>query len=111
MALFKSATHQQVWTGHWCDRCYRDRDACPILAKALRTNRKPPEWDRKPRAQTMADSIKCNEFGRRPPVNHRAPPRFENEPLFEVTPYSTEVGYVPVQGWPEKPGKKGVDHA
>lgn len=70
MTLFKNETHQDIWVEHHCDRCYfgRATTICPILGKALSTNRKPVEWDRNTRKNVlMQDSIKCNMETRTPP--------------------------------------------
>jgi hypothetical protein len=111
MTLFKTPTHRAVWMGKWCDQCWRKTVDCPILEKALRTDRKPPEWTRNPRAQLMQDSIKCAEFATRPPlVKRKGAQQFEDVPMFDVEP--VDIGYVPVEGWPEKPRKdKGGEHA
>lgn len=67
MTLFKNQTHQDIWIEHHCHRCWRN-GACTILDKALRTNRKPVEWERNPRKNVlMQDSIKCNEQAKLPP--------------------------------------------
>jgi hypothetical protein len=110
MTLFKTPTAQEIWLEHHCDRCYLRHD-CKILEKALRTDRKPPQWDRNTRAQLMQDAYRCNEFRRTPP---RGKPRqqFEDVSMFgDDTPYRVDVGYVPVDGWPDKPNKKETDHA
>jgi len=112
MAAFKSKTAQEVWVEHWCVRCYRDQDTCEILQKALRTNRKPKEWERNARAETMAKAVTCTEFSRKPPrpVKHQ---QFEDVSMFDDDTLPTgEVGFVPVDGWPDRPkAKKDVDHA
>jgi hypothetical protein len=115
MTLFKTPTARDVWLGANCDRCYRhigDRYDCPILEKALRTDRKPVEWTRNPRAQLMQDSIKCGEFATRPPlVKRKGEQQFEDVPMFDVEPV-VDINYVPVEGWPEKPRKdRGGEHA
>lgn len=110
MTLFKTPTHRAMWLGANCERCWRNPDDCPILTKALRTDRKPPEWKRNQRAQLVQDSIKCSEFATRPPVNRRRGKQFEDVPMFDIEP--VDVNYVPVEGWPDKPNTgKGVDHA
>jgi hypothetical protein len=113
MTLFRTPTARDIWVDANCGRCWRDPNGCPILEKALRTDRKPVEWTRNPRAQLMQDSIKCSEFATRPPlVKRKGEQQFEDVPLFEVTPYAVDVGYVPAEGWPEKPRKeKGGEHA
>lgn len=128
MTLFRSNTHQEIWRQRWCETCFQPEEAqrrlmgkdavCPIWEKAMRTNRKPVEWDRKPRATDMDRTIKCNEHTPKPPIKRR--PGFGMKvagggpldvPLFDVTPYKTDVGFVPVEGWPNKPGAEGTDHA
>lgn len=68
MSLFKNQVHQDVWIEHHCHLCWRN-PGCTILAKALRTDRKPVEWQRNPRKNAlMQDSIKCNEQSKQPPT-------------------------------------------
>lgn len=121
MTLFANQIVQDVWIEHNCHRCWQPdevarrehgKDAqCPIQERALRTGRKPPEWDRKPRAQTMAAAITCNAYQAKPPVSRRDSAAPYDVPLFDETPYKVDVGFVPVDGWPDKPSKKkGVDH-
>lgn len=129
MTLFRTVTQRGVWIEEHCVRCWQGGDAgdpakpqCPILAKAIRTERKPSEWQRNPRANTIAGMYKCNEFSTKPPRVDRQgrqqlseasnPKGYEDVPLFDVTPYASEhPGYVPVEGWPERPGTaKEVDH-
>lgn len=126
MTLFRSKTHQEVWIDRWCHRCFQPNEAarriqgaqtmCPILGKALASGRKPPQWDRMPRADEMERSIRCNSFQDKPADVRRTPHQrqrdtTDDEPLFDVTPYATNIGLVPVEGWPDKPQKDGVDHA
>lgn len=117
--LFRNDTHRDVWLDHHCHRCFQPDEAarrlhgkdtqCPIQERALRTDRKPVEWDRNPRTTTMADSIRCNEFAARPPTS-KADKSFEDVPMFDIEP--AEIDYVPVEGWPEAPRKKGgTEHA
>lgn len=118
--LFRSATHQQVWRGRWCDTCFQPDEAtkriqgkgdgCPILARALRTGRKPVEWDRNPRATELERTIKCHEYQKKPALNRRQSHTEEGEPML-FTAESFDAPYVPVEGWPERPSKNGVDHA
>lgn len=86
MTLFKNPTHQDIWIEHHCGRChYGQADTmCPILHRALHSNRKPVEWDRNPRKNTlMQDSIKCNSETRTPPATQR--PRIDIDvPMFDV---------------------------
>lgn len=121
MTLFRSQTHQEIWQMANCHTCFQPEEAarrlhgkegsvCPIWAKAMRTDRKPVEWDRKPRAADMDRTIKCNSHTPKPPI-HRREKHFEDVPLFEVTPYKVDVGFVPVDGWIDRPKKDGVDHA
>ena len=105
----------------WCHTCFQPDEAarrlhgkdsvCPIWAKAMKSDRKPVEWDRKPRATDMDRTITCNEYTSKPPIVRRATSVQDDVPLFDVTPYNTEVGLIPVEGWPDKPKKDGVDHA
>ncbi len=74
----------------------------------MRTGRKPPEWDRMPRADEMVKTIRCNAYTPRPPRTGRAQSQEVTEALFDVTPAA--VGYVPVDGWPQRPGPDGVSH-
>lgn len=110
MTVFKSVTHQQIWLENWCDRCWRLNN-CSILRKFARTGRKPAEWQRNPRAQEMADQVKCNEFRTIPPKPTKVVD-FEDVPMFDVEP---AVGHlVPVEGWPDYRNKKrdkGAEHA
>lgn len=120
MTLFRSNIHRDIWQQHWCHRCFQPDEAarrlhgkdsvCPIWAKAMRTGHKPVEWDRKPRATDMDRTITCNSYMDEPPIIRRAKAVAEDVPLFEVTPYAIDVGFVPVDGWPERPPKDGVDH-
>lgn len=85
MSLFKSVTHQEIWIEHHCHRCWHN-PGCPILAKALRTDRKPVEWDRNPRKNAlMQDSIKCNSETRQPPTIARATVADETLSMFDVS--------------------------
>lgn len=89
--IFKNQTHQDIWVEHHCHRCFHHNGAgCEILQRALQSGRKPVEWDRNPRKGVlMQDSIKCNEETRLPPTT-KAAARFEDVPMFDVTP--TEPG-------------------
>ena len=121
MTLFRNDTHRDVWQMRWCHTCFQPDEAarrlhgkgtvCPIWEKAIHTQRKPPQWDRMPRADTMDRTIRCNEYTDKPPLNRRQVSQTtHDEPLLDVTPYKTDIGYVPVDGWPEKPKKDEVDH-
>jgi hypothetical protein len=84
MALFRSPLHQEVWIEHHCHRCYFHGQGCTILSKALRTDRKPVEWDRNTRSGAlMAETIKCNSETRQPPSLSR-PVVNEDVPMFDV---------------------------
>jgi hypothetical protein len=117
--LFKNDTHRDIWIEKWCHTCYEPHEAarriqgkdtcCPILEKALRENRKAPQWDRNMRADEMHRTIKCNAYMPKPPMRKREQ-HFEDVAMFDVEP--EDVDFVPVEGWPEKPKKgKDVDHA
>lgn len=82
--IFKNATHQDIWIEHHCERCARN-PGCPIVLRAIKTGRKPVEWERNPRKNAlMQDSIKCNEETRQLPRNIR--PRIDIDvPMFDVT--------------------------
>lgn len=68
MALFKSPLHQAIWMEHHCERCHFGVDDCRILDRALRTDRKPVEWERNTRkGALMADTMKCHMETRTPP--------------------------------------------
>jgi hypothetical protein len=119
MALFKNPTHQDIWLENWCYRCFQPDEVmwriqgkgrmCPILTGALSTGRKPKEWDRMPRADTMAKSIRCNAFLSRPELTKKQTiPDPQQQAMFDVEPH--EISYVPVEGWPDKPSPKEVDH-
>lgn len=121
MTLFRSNNQRDLWQDRWCHSCFQPDEAarrvqgkdtvCPIWERAMRTDRKPVEWDRNTRTEEVWRMIKCNSYTAKPPVQkRRGEQQFEDVPLFEVTPYSTEVGFVPVDGWPERPKKDGVDH-
>lgn len=126
MSLFRTETERGVWIEMNCQRCwhYASRNVhdahgvgdpakpqCPILIKAIARDRKPVEWDRNLRATTIAQQYKCNEQAAESPRIKRQDKQFEDVPMFDVTPYATEVGFVPVEGWPDRPGtSKEVDH-
>lgn len=119
MTLFRSSSQQEMWRERWCQSCFQPQEAarriqgtdtqCPIWERAMRTDRKPVEWDRNTRTDEIWRSIKCNAYTSKPPVNRRQPKQFEDVPLFDIEPH--EVHLVPVEGWPDKPTKKGTDHA
>lgn len=121
MALFRSQVAQAIWTEKWCNTCFERHEAarrlqgadtqCPILKRALKPGRKTPpvEWDRNPRAKTMDSVFKCNEYKAKPDVVRRDSV-IEDVPMFDVAPID-EVLFVPVEGWPDRPTKKGTDHA
>lgn len=86
MSLFRSELHQEIWIEHHCNQCFYGKadTLCPILHRALRSNRKPVEWERNTRKNvTMAETIKCN-------METRTPPRVErlivdiDVPMFDV---------------------------
>lgn len=117
MTLFHNNTHKELWRQRWCDTCFQKDEAkrriqgketaCPIWAKAMKSDRKPPEWDRT-RSDEMEKSIKCNAYEPRPAAVKRGN-KFEDVPMFDVEPH--EAHLVPVDGWPERPCKdKEVDH-
>lgn len=126
MTLFRNTTHAELWRQRWCETCFQPDEAarriqhkqdsiCPIWAKALRSGRKPVEWDRMPRADEMVKTIRCNTYTDKPPVTRRPVADVSSQvtdPLFDVTPYAAQhPGYKPVKGnWPEKPAKDEVEH-
>lgn len=109
-APFRTPTAAAVWRESWCDRCFQPDEVnlrehgrgtgCPILARAARTQRKPPEWDRNPRATTMDSVFKCTAFLDQPPVLRRASVDDGTASLFDVTPTEGR-SLIPVDGWPE----------
>ena len=138
MTLWKTATAQNIWLENWCCQCYRmktpcaecatpeqcraaqyncghlelKQPGCPILDRALRTRRKPVEWDRNTaRNRLIQAAYRCNEF-------HDHPPRVKSKGFVDVPmidmddlPGPPWVTYVPIDGdWPEKP-TKDTDHA
>lgn len=112
MTLFRNQTEQEVWIGHHCDRCHsplNTQDGCPILTKALESQRKPRQWKRNQRVTLMKEAFKCEEFADQPPRITRAAKSFEDVPMFEVP--AEPVYLVPIENWPDRPGIKGVDHA
>lgn len=87
MTLFKNETHQAIWVEHHCDRCHFGQadTLCPILHRALRSGRKPVEWERNPRKNVlMQDSIKCNSETRSPPTTAKRVVPDETGSLFDV---------------------------
>jgi len=84
MPLFRNETHAAIWLEHHCARCYREPKTCPILLRAKRTGRKPPEWVRNPRKGVlMQDTIKCTEESRTPPIL-KHDKMFDDVPMFDV---------------------------
>lgn len=113
MALFRTETQRDIWLAHWCERCWRNPD-CPIVARALRRDRKPQEWERNPRAALMREAYKCNEFATKPPRTPKREQQFEDVSMFDDDAIQTgEVNLVPVEGWPDPPRRKDKegDHA
>lgn len=122
MTLFRSITHRDIWLERWCDTCFKPEQAelrlqgkgagCPIRNKALASDRKPPQWDRQPRADEMHRTIRCNSYEAKPPVARRrdAAASPDEAGLFDIDEH--EVHLVPVEGWPDyRAGKDGIDHA
>lgn len=121
MGLFKTEVAQSIWLEKWCDTCFERHEAarrlqgldtqCPILKRALRQGRKtpPPEWERNPRSKTMDTVFKCTEYKAKPDVARRDSVD-EDVPMFDVE-TTDEVLFVPVEGWPDAPTKRGTDHA
>lgn len=71
MALFRNNTHRDIWIEHNCELgCWRPPQNCSILQRALKSDRKPPEWERNTRTKNalMQDSIKCSEKAKQPPA-------------------------------------------
>jgi hypothetical protein len=86
MALFRSQLHQDIWIEHHCKRCHFGQadTMCPILHRALRSNRKPVEWERNTRTGAlMSETMKCNTETRQPPTLSR-PVVNEDVPMFDV---------------------------
>lgn len=118
MSLFPSDTARDVWRGHWCERCFQTDEAdlrlhdkgfgCPIIARALTSDRKPVQWKRNARAATMAAAYGCDSFLAKPAVNRRKKAPDETMAMFDVEP--TDRGFVPIEGWPDaeafKPARK-----
>jgi hypothetical protein len=123
MALFNSLTAQGIWLEMNCHLCFQVDEAarrlhgkdtqCPIQKRALESGRKPTKWDRNPRAKEMERAYKCREFKSRPDSTARKRVNefdTDQDSLFEPRP--EELKYVPVEGWPDRPGQApGVDHA
>jgi hypothetical protein len=124
--LFASDTARGIWTERWCDTCCQPDEVakrlagagvgCPIIAKAVLSDRKPREWDRNNRAQTMDAAYKCNAYTHRPPVNRRAKANDETLSLFAEDELDHADGHlVPVDGWPDYRARgrkdKGGAHA
>jgi hypothetical protein len=109
MTLFKSQVHQDIWIEHHCERCARNPD-CPIVLRAITTGRKPVEWKRNPRKNVlMQDTIKCEAECRTLPRQTKRVDMEQDCGLFDIEPH--KAGLVPVDGWPDRPTKDGVDHA
>jgi hypothetical protein len=121
MTLFRNNTHRDIWQMRWCHTCFQPDEAarrlhgkntaCPIWLKALREDRKPPQWDRMPRADEMERTIKCNAHQPEPPVIRRGKAETADVPMFNIDEPDEPVRYVAVDGWPDKPTKDGVNHA
>lgn len=118
MTLFRNDTHRDIWIEHHCRTCFQPDEAnrrlhgadtqCPILQRALNTDRKPVEWERNPRPQLMQDTIICNSYQDKP-RKAKADKQFEDVGMFDVEPQDKLM--IPVEGWPDRPPAKGVDHA
>lgn len=119
MTLFRNETHKEIWRQHWCEKCWQPDEAarriqgkqtmCPIWERAMRTGRKPQQWDRMPRADEMVRTIRCNAYQPLPPNTRRPKAAAEDVSMFDVEPQPKKL--VPVDGWPDKPKKDEVDHA
>lgn len=117
MTLFRNDTHRDLWKQRWCHTCFEPHEAarriqgrdavCPIWEKALRTGRKPVEWDRT-RSDEMEKSIKCNAYTNRPMRSMKPEQQFEDVPMFDVEPRQAHL--VPIEGWPDRPTKNEVEH-
>jgi hypothetical protein len=124
VSLFPSDTARDIWRGHWCERCFQPDEAdfrlhgngfgCQIIARALSSDRKPREWDRNTRAQTMSAAYGCNAFLAKPAVARRGKAPDETLPMFELEPADGRA-LVPVDGWPDYRAEQGkpkkADHA
>lgn len=110
MTLFYSPTAAAIWREKWCDRCVQPDEVnrrdhgvgtgCPILAKAARTDRKPPEWDRNTGAKTMDAAYRCNAFLSQPAVLRRGTADDMTASMFDVEPAEGR-DLIPVDGWPD----------
>jgi hypothetical protein len=86
VSLFRNTVHRELWVEHNCGPCYFSQHDCKILARALRSDRKPVEWKRNPRRNAMmTETIKCTVRTLRPP-DPRAAKMFDDVPMFDVTP-------------------------
>lgn len=118
MTLFRNDIHQELWRQRWCETCWQpdeaarrvqDKDSvCPIWERAIRTERKPVQWDRT-RQTNMEHSIRCNSYTDKPESTARQVSQETQVPMFETS--ETDRVFVPVDGWPDQPPKKGTDHA
>jgi hypothetical protein len=120
MPVFRTQVHEDLWIEANCGTCFERHEAarrlhgkdtqCPILARYHRRKRKPAEWERT-RDPLMTKTIKCNEHKARPEsIKGNGIKDFEDVPMFDVEPME-DVPLVPVPGWPDKPTKRGTDHA
>ena len=90
--LWRTPTHQDIWTEKWCDRCTHNaihrldptRPRCPLLSKADTTGRKPAEWEFNDHAQTLDSTIRCNTFSLQPPVLRRPQAEDQTLSMFEI---------------------------
>jgi hypothetical protein len=97
MTLFKTQTHLEVWQMRWCHTCFQPDEAqrrlqgkdtvCPIWEKAIRTGRKPVQWDRV-KTDLMEHTIRCNAYEQRPALTRQTGKNTaaENLAMFDVQP-------------------------
>jgi hypothetical protein len=122
MTIFRNNTHRDLWIDRHCHTCYQPEEAarriqgrdtqCPILKRALTPGRKtlPKEWEAT-RSDEMERSIKCNEYTPRPPRNIRVFSKdYEEIAMFDVDEIPSDIKFVPVDGWPDRPKKDEVEH-
>jgi|SRR6516164_9251348 len=103
--LFPSQMHEDLWIENWCDKCFQPDQAtkryldqgrgCPILFRALQSDKKPVEW-KLTRDQLIQSQYRCEKFLAKPPVDRRPKVEDQTASMFEAD----EADYllVPVGG-------------